>query len=139
VTWKSCLPAAVLLALGCSASADPRTGDPRLDLRHQDPRVRMEAAYRAAQAGRQDLAEGLIENLRDRDESVRFITGIALKKLTGEDFGYRSYSSLAAREEAIGRWRRWLESRGGSTAGSGAPAQPAPPAAQAAARGGGGR
>ncbi len=104
-----------LLAAGCSATSDPATGDLRLDLRHRDPRVRMEAAFLAAEGGRRDLAGELVENLADRDESVRFITGIALKRMTGQDFGYLSYGDLGERESAMERWRGWL--RGASAPG----------------------
>ncbi len=95
--------------MGCSATSDPATGDLELDLRHRDPRVRMEASYQAAAAGRMDLMGALIENLEDRDESVRFFAGIALKRMTGQDFGYRSFGNLAARKSAIEKWRRWHE------------------------------
>ena len=94
--------------MGCVSTADPPTGDLRVDLLHHDPRVRMATAYLAAEEGRRDLLMGLVDNLGDRDESVRFITAIALRKLTGQDLGYRSYAPLGDREEAIARWRRWL-------------------------------
>ncbi len=68
----------------------------------------MATAYLAAEQGRRDLLNALVDNLADRDESVRFITAIALRRLTGQDLGYRSYSPLAEREEAIARWKRWL-------------------------------
>ena len=118
VIWKF-IPAAVLAAAaalpaGCSSTSEPASGDLRLDLRHKDPRIRMDAAYRAASEARLDLLDLLVLNLSDRDESVRFFTGIALKKLADRDFGYRSHGSLLSREEAIGRWRRWIESRGAS-------------------------
>ena len=96
-----------LLALGCSATSDPASGDLRQDLRHKDPRVRMEAAHQAGTKDRTDLVDLLVENLRDHDESVRFITAISLRKITGQDFGFRSFASILEREEAIARWRRW--------------------------------
>jgi len=96
-----------LLALGCSATSDPASGDLRQDLRHKDPRVRMEAAHQAGTKDRADLVDLLVENLRDHDESVRFITAISLRKITGQDFGFRSFASILEREEAIARWRRW--------------------------------
>ncbi len=101
--------AVLALAAGCSATGDPATGDIRADLHHRDPRVRMRAAFRAAEEARGDLAGDLVANLADRDESVRFFTAIALQRLTGKDLGYASWASAASREEAIARWRRWLE------------------------------
>jgi HEAT repeat protein len=113
--WPLALVAAS--AGGCASTSEPATGDLRLDLRHRDPRVRAEAAFRAAEAGREDLAEELIACLEDRDDSVRFIAGIALKRLTGRDFGYLSYSDPRSRSEAATRWRAWLlEERGGMAA-----------------------
>jgi hypothetical protein len=65
-----------------------------------------------------DLVDMLIENLGDRDESVRFFTSIALSRLTGRDFGYLSYGDAAERSDAIGRWRAWrANSRGPAPAG----------------------
>ena len=88
----------------------------------------MATAYLVAEEGRWDLLGALIDNLGDRDESVRFVTAIALRRLTGEDFDYRSYAPLAEREEAIARWRRWLAEPARATpAQSGpGPAAPAP-------------
>ena len=67
----------------------------------------MEAAYQTAQSGRQDLVGLLIENLRDRDDSVRFVANIALKRMTGQDFAFRSYAGFHEREAAIHRWLHW--------------------------------
>jgi hypothetical protein len=100
--------ALVLLAMGCKATSDPATGDLRLDLHHRDPRVRMQAAFLAVEKGRRDLEGELVENLSDVDESVRFISGIALKRLTGQDFGYLSYGEVDERAAAIARWKKWL-------------------------------
>ena len=101
--------ALLVLAAGCSATSDPATGDLRVDLHHRDPRVRMKAAYLAAEKDRRDLLGELVENLSDPDESVRFISGIALKRLTGQDFGYLSYGEVDERASAIERWKRWLD------------------------------
>jgi len=135
ITWPSrpilfLWPIALAAASGCTSTSEPATGDLRLDLHHRDPRVRAQAAFRTAEAGREDLAEDLIACLEDRDDSVRFIAGIALKRLTGRDFGYLSYTDPRIRSEAAARWRAWLrEERGGVAAqpsvaarGSGGPA-----------------
>ena len=125
-SWRAA--AAALGLAGCSSTSDPATGDLRLDLHHRDPRVRLEAAFAAAEAGRTDLAGDLVRNLEDRDESVRFITGIALKRMTGRDFGFLSFGDPRSRAEAVGRWRRWIEETRLSAEGGGsAPAAPAAP------------
>jgi hypothetical protein len=100
--------ALLILLAGCSATSDPATGDLRVDLHHRDPRVRMQAAFLAAEKDRRDLLAELVENLSDPDESVRFISGIALKRLTGQDFGYLSYGEVDERASAIERWKAWL-------------------------------
>lgn len=116
VTWKSfgfwlvVFGTLAVLEEGCTATTHPATGDLRADLRHKDPRVRMNSAFLSAEAGRRDLVDVLILNLSDQDESVRFLTAIALKRLTGQDFGFRSPSSLKDREEAIARWNEWFQS-----------------------------
>jgi hypothetical protein len=84
----------------------------------------MAAAHLAAEQDRRDLLGALVENLADRDESVRFVAAIALRRLTGQDLGYRSYAPPAAREEAIARWRRWLG--GGAGRAEEKPADAAP-------------
>ena len=118
------------MALGCTASGDPATGDLRLDLRHKDPQVRAASAYRAVREARMDLVDVLIENLGDRDESVRFFTSIALSRLTGRDFGYLSYGNAAERSDAIGRWRAWrASSQGPAPAGPPQPLRSSSPTA----------
>ena len=107
-------PAAAICIAGCASTCDPATGDLRTDLRHRDPRVRIESAVKAAGEGRVDLVPELVGNLEDRDESVRFVSGIALKRLTGRDFGFLSFASPADRADAVRRWRRWIEGAPGS-------------------------
>ncbi len=103
--WAAWL--ALAACAGCASTSDPATGDLQQDLRHKDPRIRMESAFQAAEAGRRDLVGLLIENLRDRDDSVRYVTGIALKRLTGRDFDYRSHAGAAEREKAVELWKNW--------------------------------
>ncbi len=71
----------------------------------------MESAFRAAETGRADLVGRLIENLSDPDDSVRYVTGIALKRLTGRDFNYRSHAGIVERETAVEAWRNWERER----------------------------
>ncbi len=98
--------------VGCSSTSDPASGDPRLDLEHADPRVRIRAAEQVVRETRIDLCELLVKNLSDRDGAVRLFASIALRKLTSEDFGYKSHGTLPERREAIERWKRWLRGKG---------------------------
>lgn len=93
---------------GCASSLTPATGDLSIDLRHQDPRIRIDAAIKAVAEQRLELAAQLVENLSDRDGAVRMFSAAALRKLTGRDFGYKPHGTIVEREEAVGRWRTWL-------------------------------
>lgn len=97
----------VLLA-SCAASLLPPTGDLRLDLVHADPKVRIDAAFDAAHEKRTDLAAILVENLTDRDGAVRMFNVIALRELSGRDFGYKPHGTEPEREKAVARWREWI-------------------------------
>jgi hypothetical protein len=52
---------------------------------------------------------GLIQNLDDKDSAVRFAAISALRKMTGEDFGYRYYDCQYDRQPSIERWHLWLK------------------------------
>lgn len=91
----------------------PATGILELDLKHEDPRIRVHAAEQALAANRVDLVSLMVSNLRDRDGAVRLFTSAALKRLTGRDFGYKPYGTVIEREEAIAAWEAWLGLRDG--------------------------
>ena len=103
---------ALLWGAGCGSTSVPRTGDLEKDLRHEDPRVRAQAAKGAVEAGRQDLLPLLVENLADHDAAVRMFSAIALRKLTGQDFGYDPSDPAFEREKAIMAWRQWIDAHG---------------------------
>jgi hypothetical protein len=103
---------ALLAGGGCGSTSAPRTGDLAQDLRHEDPRVRAQAAKGAVAAGRQDLLPLLVDNLADHDAAVRMFAAIALRKLTGQDFGYDPSDPAFEREKAIMAWRQWIDARG---------------------------
>ncbi len=106
------LAAVALFLASCAASCasvNPCTGDPSVDLLHDDPKCRMNAAVIASEKKRYDLLPLLIENLRHRSGDVRLITGVAMRRLTGLDAGFRSYSSLAERDRAIEKWKDWWD------------------------------
>lgn len=103
--------ALALLALGgCGSTSEPATGDIAKDLKHADPRFRIEAARAAVQAERRDLAPLLIETLGDEDPAVRMWASVALRKLTGQDFDFKPHGTPAEREESVRRWLEWARS-----------------------------
>jgi hypothetical protein len=121
-----------LLLVGCAPTLAPATGDLRLDLQHDDPRIRIDATRAAVSESRIELAGILVANLSHADDAVRLFSSVALRKLTGHDFGYKPHGTPGEREAAIARWRKWLD-RGRS-----GPAQPGhAPHSSAAAQPGG--
>lgn len=61
----------------------------------------------------------LISHLSDPDPVVRLAAGEALKRRSGQDFGYQPYADPAEQADAVGRWRGWWQSR--QSAGSRVP------------------
>jgi len=122
--WVLTVP--TTLAPGCSSTLEPPSGDPALDLVHADPRLRSRAARAAVDLERMDLIPSLIERLGDRDEAVRFFCSLALRRLSGEDFGFLPHGTLIERQQAIARWRRWADARriDAPAAGTTPPASP---------------
>lgn len=96
------------LLASCSSTSEPATGDLHADLRSADPRIRILATRAAAQDQRLDLLDALTTTLRDTDPAVRMFADIALRKLTGRDFEYKPYGTIAEREEAQARWLHYL-------------------------------
>ncbi len=78
-------------------------------LQSADEPVRIEAVIEAGRTGDRGAVAYLVELLADEAAAVRLFAIESLRRITGQDFGYRSYADDAARREAIGRWRRWLE------------------------------
>ena len=51
----------------------------------------------------------LVQCLDDRDSAIRFAAISALKRMTGQDFGYRYYDDEWNRRQAIAQWHQWLK------------------------------
>ena len=106
---------------GCNPGADSLL----VRLESPDPadRIRTILAVAAAPAGvdRQEVTAALVDRLDDEDEAVRFFAIAALDRLTGERFGYRSWSPLEARRSAVDRWRAYVSGARGQP-GIGGPA-----------------
>ena len=100
----------ILLLLASCSTLEPSTGNLEQDLRHRDPRLRVLAARSVVNEERTDLIPLLVDNLSDRDSSVRFWTAIALRKLTGQNFGFKSHAPTGERRRAIQRWQEWAGS-----------------------------
>jgi len=90
------------LATGCRANYRDMIQSP-------EPGSRVRAIIRAADRSDRVAIPLIIDRLDDEDEAVRVIAIMALKKLTGQDLGYRAFDPLGRRIEAVERWRRWLK------------------------------
>lgn len=101
-TTTGCLALTGLLVVvaGCVGGYKP-------DLQSPDPAARIRAIVEVANEGKTSAVPALVDRLEDEDEGVRFYAIEALKRLTGEDMGYRYYESAYERRPAVERWRRY--------------------------------
>jgi hypothetical protein len=53
----------------------------------------------------------LVSDLSSTDPAVRFYAIEALRRLTGEDLGYRYYDNETDRAPAVARWQEWMDKR----------------------------
>jgi hypothetical protein len=51
----------------------------------------------------------IIDRLDDDDVAVRSIAIQTLHRMTGQDFGYRTFDNVDERSKAVQRWRAWLK------------------------------
>jgi hypothetical protein len=104
----------VVLAIvaGCANPAAERK-----QLSSPDPLSRARAAVSLAEAGDATAVHKLVDLLEDRDRAVRMYAILGLKRLTGNDYGYRYYESEAQRAVSVDRWRQALQ-RGEVVVGS---------------------
>lgn len=101
-TWLLCLPAAVV---GC---AEPSV---YTKLQSDAPADRIGGIVQAARENRTDALPYLVDRLSDTEPEVRLFAAVALRRMTGESFGYRHYAAEAERDRAVVAWRDWLERR----------------------------
>lgn len=97
---------AILLSLSACAPPPASAGG----FHSPDPASRLYAIQHAGEAGDRDAVPYLVESLESDDPAERMWAIHALEKLTGERKGYNPYNSLLDREQAVQRWRAWLES-----------------------------
>lgn len=96
---------------GCAPDSPPE-----VKLTNPDPSGKIPAIKRAVRQGDKSAASQLIKDLESDDPAVRFYAIEGLRRLTGEDFGYRYYDDEQAREPAVQQWKQWLELRSPTTA-----------------------
>lgn len=93
----ACAPA------GCTAPRRP------LVVTDPDPSVKIPAYKKAVRKKDRDAVRQLVADLESDDPAVRLYAVSALRRLTGENFGYRYYDGDEQRQAAVNRWRQWLE------------------------------
>lgn len=74
-----------------------------------DPSFKIPAIKQAAETQDTRAIPLLIESLDDDDPAVRFYAIQALKRLTGETFGYRFYEDASQRRDSVDQWKEWLK------------------------------
>jgi len=62
----------------------------------------------ADQDDRKDIPR-LVQDLDDSDSAIRFAAISALKRMTGQDLGFRYYDDEWDRRSAVQRWQQWLK------------------------------
>jgi HEAT repeat protein len=94
-----------------------RRGDARRELyrrfQSEDPALRMHAVLQAGRENDTKAVPYLVDRLTDSEAEVRFAAILALRRITGTARGYRYYEPPTKRDEAVQRWRSWLEGRAG--------------------------
>ena len=78
------------------------------DLEHKDPARRIRAIKWAGENQVTEAIPLLIDRLEEQDQAVRFFAICALRKITGEDYGYNYRLPPASCSQAIKRWRQSL-------------------------------
>lgn len=91
---------ALLAAFGCAGDAGRRA-----QLASDNPLDRATAIVQVYEARDRKAVQKLVDLLDDSSSAVRLYAILALRGLTGEDFGYRYYDNEVARVASVRRWR----------------------------------
>lgn len=89
---------------GCGTTVGGSFEDPT-------PQARIEAIERACASGDPAALPRIVENLASDDAAVRLAAIGALRRMTGEELGYRFDAPEIERRAAIDRWKGWLARR----------------------------
>lgn len=100
----------VICALACSTCSEPRGP---VSVKSDDPTLKIPAIKADVQRNDEADVPLLVQNLNDEDPAVRFYAVEGLRRLTGDDFGYRYYDDADRRQPAVTRWENWLKHRDG--------------------------
>jgi hypothetical protein len=95
------------LCAGCSESRGP------VSVKSDDPTLKIPAIKQDAQRKNTSDVSLLVNDLDDDDSAVRFYAIEGLRRITGDDLGYRYYDDSDQRKAALDRWHEWLKQNGG--------------------------
>jgi hypothetical protein len=104
----SCLALAAAMLAGWCVGCDAPPIKPVLT--DPDPSVKIPAMQLAVKQHDMSGISTLIKNLESDDPAVRFYANDALRKLTGQDFGFLYYADEEVRQPAVQRWQAWYAS-----------------------------
>ncbi|HEX4123494.1 MAG TPA: hypothetical protein VHY37_02130 [Tepidisphaeraceae bacterium] len=100
------LALAVIGPLGCYPPHGPET------VYNPDPVAKIPAVEQAVARHDLSVAPQLVKDLDNPDPAIRFYSIDALRKLTGQDFGYQYYDPACKRYPAVVKWQKWLAEHG---------------------------
>ncbi len=80
-------------------------------LQHEDPSVRINAVMEAAETNGDNAVPLLVDRLTDQEVMVQVFSARALRRITGQDFGWNAWESFENREAAVEKWRDWVKGR----------------------------
>jgi HEAT repeat protein len=100
--------AALVAALATAACAPPATEG---GFDSANPAARLYAIEQAAREGDRSAVTHLVELLDSDDPAVRWMSIVALERLTGQTHGYHHYDPPQERREAVMRWVQYVEAQ----------------------------
>jgi HEAT repeat protein len=101
-------PGILFVLLAVAGCAQPK-GRGLVD---DDASFKIPAIKAAVERNDADAIPDLVAALNDDDAAVRFYAIQGLRRLTGQTFDYRFYDDEPQRQQAVQRWKQWLEQRG---------------------------
>lgn len=93
---------ALTLIAGACAGCVPQASEGGFD--SPDPAAKLYAIHRAGEQRDRSALPHLVEQLDSDDPAVRMMSITALKRITGERFGYNPYVAVPQRRQAADRW-----------------------------------
>jgi hypothetical protein len=90
------------MCIGCQAPRGP------VSINSDDPDLKILAMKQ--DVNRKDARDvpTMVDDLESDDPAIRFYAIQSLRRLTGDDFGYRFYEDDDQRAPALAQWQAWL-------------------------------